>query len=111
MPLITERMVQAAFDYLNDAADAAAKARADKILAEHKRKKVFSEMLLEQPSGTADLRRAAAEASPAYWASCKEEAEAVRLDHWHAHQKGKAMAILDAWRTEQSTLRQTSRVG
>lgn len=109
--LITNRMVEAAFEYLNEAADAAAKARADKILSEHKRKRVFAEELLAQPGGTADLRKAAAEASPSHWEACKEEAEATRLDAWHSHQKGKAMAVLDAWRTEQSTLRQTSRVG
>jgi hypothetical protein len=111
MPLITDKMVQAAFDYLNGAADAAAKARADKLLAEHMRKKVFSELLLEQEKGSADLRRAAVEAHPKYWESCKAEAKAVESDAWHAHQKGRAMAVIDAWRTEQSNLRGATRVG
>jgi hypothetical protein len=111
MTLITEKMVQAAFDYLNDAADAAAKARGDRILAEHRRKKVLAELLIEQEGGTVDLRRAKAEADHDYWKACQDEAEAVRMDAWHSHQKGKAMAIIDAWRTEQSNLRQTSRIG
>lgn len=109
--LITEKMVNAAFDYLNDAADAAAKARADKILTEHRRKKVFAELLLLQEKGTADLRRAAVEAHPEYWTACEAEAAAVRDDAWHSHQKGKAMAVIEAWRTEQSNLRSAGRVG
>jgi hypothetical protein len=111
MPLITDSMVSAAFDYLNEAADAAAKARADRILAEHKRKKVLAELLLGTEKGSADLRKAAAEAHPDYWEACKAEAEAVRADSWHHHQKGRAVAVIEAWRTEQSNLRQTSRVG
>lgn len=111
MALISDKAVQAAFDYLNDAADAAAKARADRILSEHKRKKVLAELVMEQKEGSADRRRAAAEADPEYWKSCQEEAEAVRADSWHMHQKARAMAVIDAWRTEQSNLRQTSRVG
>ena len=111
MPLITDAAVHAAFDYLNEAADAAAKARADRILAEHKRKKVLAEMLLEQTAGSADMRRAAAEASPEYWEACEDEARATRADVWHQHQKGKAMAIIEAWRTEQSNLRSAGKVG
>lgn len=111
MPLITDKAVQAAFDYLNEAADAAAKARADRILAEHKRKKVLAELLLEQKEGSADRRKAAAEAHPDYWSVCQEEANAVRADTWHGHQKARAMAIIEAWRTEQSNIRSAGRVG
>lgn len=111
MPLISDKMVHAAFDYLNDAADAAAKGRADRILSEHKRKKVFAEVLLLQSGGSADVRRAAAEASAIYWQACEAEAEAVRVDAWHQHQKGKAMAVIEAWRTEQSNMRSAGRVG
>lgn len=111
MALITDQMVHAAFDYLHDAADAAAKARADRVLMEHKRKKVLAELLLEADRKTSDLRRAWAESHPHYWDACKAEAEAVRADEWHRMQKAKAEAIIDAWRTENANLRSAGRVG
>lgn len=111
MALITEKMVYAAFDYLNDAADAAAKARHDRILTEHSRKKILAELMLEADKKTADLRKAWAESHPVYWEACKAEAEAVRADEWHRMQRAKAEAIIDAWRTENANQRSAGRVG
>ncbi len=110
MPLITDQMVQAAFDYLHEAADAAAKARADKILTEHRRKKVLAEIMLDADMKTADLRKAFAESHEDYWQACQDEANAVRADTWHSHQKARAMAVIEAWRTEQSNQRAAGKV-
>jgi hypothetical protein len=111
MPAVSEAMVQAAFDYLNDQADAASQARADLVLSEHRRKRVRAQLLRSAPTGTTDQRNAWAESHDDYWEACKQEAEAVKADNWHRHQKARAMAIIDAWRTLESTMRQTSRVG
>jgi hypothetical protein len=109
--LISDTMVHAAFDYLNDAADAAAKARANRILAEYGRKRKLAELILEAPHKTGELRRAWAEAHNDYWLSCEEEAEAIKADEWHRHQRVRAEAVCEAWRTEQANLRGTGRVG
>lgn len=111
MPLITEKMVHVAFDYLHDAADAAAMAKHNRILAEHRRKKILAELMLEADKRTADMRKAWAESHPVYWEACKEEAEAVRADEWHRMQKAKAEAVIDAWRTENANQRSAGRVG
>lgn len=108
--LISNEMVQAAFDYLNDAADAAAKAKADRVLAEHRRKKVLAELTLEASQKTADLRKAWAESHPTYWDACQAEANAVRADEWHRMNRAKAEALVSAWQTENANLRATTRI-
>ncbi len=110
MPLVSDAMVHAAFDYLHDAADAAAKARADKILSEHKRKKVLGKLILECELKTEGQRKAWAESHDLYWQACEEEAKAAHVDLWHMHQKTRAMAVIEAWRTEQSNQRAAGKV-
>lgn len=111
MTLITDKMVHAAFDYLNEAADAAAKARADRILSEHGRKRKLAELVLAAPHKTGELRKAWAEAHDDYWLVCEEEAVAINADEWHRHQRMRAEAICEAWRTEQANLRGAGKVG
>lgn len=110
MTLITDHMVQAAFDYLNDAADAAAKAKADRILSEHRRKSGLAKLILDSPEETDTRRKAWAESQPVYAGLCEDEAKSVYADEWHRHQRGKAEAVIEAWRTEQANLRIPSRM-
>lgn len=105
MPLIEPKHVEAAFDYLNNAANAAAMARMNRVLAEHKRKSVKAKLYLESEQKTQGDKTAEAESHRDYIDACKKEAEAIRDDEWHRHQKARAEAIIDAWRTEQSNLR------
>jgi hypothetical protein len=110
MPLVEEKHVQAAFDYLNDGASAAAIARMNKVMAEHTRKSVRARLYLESDQKTQGEKNAAAECHPEYLEACQAEAEAVRADEWHRHQKARADAIISAWRTERSDLRGAMKV-
>jgi hypothetical protein len=110
--LITEELINAAFEYLNEGASAAAQAAADRLIASHRLDKVFSELLLAAPPKLpADMRKAWAKSQPEYWTACEQEAETVRTLEWHKHQKVRADAIVSAWRTEQASARGIGRMG
>ena len=110
MALVSEDNVQAAFDYLNNAADAAAMAKCNKILTEAKRKSVEASLMRECNDKTQSEKATYAKAHPAYIEACEAEAKAAGDDEWHRHQKARASAVIEAWRTEQANLRGASRV-
>lgn len=111
MPLISDAMVQAAFDYLNESGDNAAQAKADRYIAEHRRKAALSKLILGSKQKTSDMRRAEAEASDGYMAACEVEAEAIRADEWHRLQRMRAEATIEAFRTEQANMRGLRKIG
>ena len=102
--LVTNEMVEAALDYLAVSAEPAANAKAERIRAEHNRKRVRSRMMLDA-DGPIAIREAHAETSPDYEAACEREAEAVRVDELHRLNRNKADAVISAWQTESATLR------
>ena len=107
--LITEAHVQAAFDWLEAHADSAAKAKADRILAEHNVKKVKAKVWMDA-SGTNGNRDACADASERTQEAVDDLAEAVQRDEWHRAHRAKAEAVIEAWRTEQSNFRAMGKV-
>jgi hypothetical protein len=109
--LITDEIIDAAFAYLHEGAEAAAQAAADRLIAAHRLEKVFSELLLQAPGKSADLRKAWAKAHPDYWKACEVEGDALRMLEWHRHQKVRADAVVSAWRTEQASSRSIGRMG
>ena len=108
--LINEDMISAAFDWLHDNSRAAAKAKADRIRAEHRTKQVRAQVFLES-EGTVAERESKALASNRYDEAIDAEITAVENDEFHRNQRNKAEAIIEAWRTEQSGLRAMSKVG
>ena len=105
MPLITDAQVQLAFDYLNERSERAASARAARLHCEYKTKAKRAELIRQAPDGPMDLKKAWAESHPEYLVTVEKEVDAVYNDERHREGKAKAMAILDAWRTEQATAR------
>ena len=110
VPLVSQSMIQAVFDYLNEQGDASAQAHADLILAEFRRKKCRAALIFNSTEKTMGMREAEAECHPDYEEACVVEAKCAERVAWHRHQKSRADAICDAWRTEQSTNRSLSRV-
>ena len=108
--LITEKMVQLAFDWLNENADNAAAAKAQRIRAEHKTRQVRSQVFLEC-EGTVAEREAKALVSDRYDKAVHDECMAVEADEFHRNQRNRCEAIIDGWRTEQSNYRAMARIG
>lgn len=110
MALITDKMVHAAFDWLDDHAGPAAAAKAERIRAEHGVKRVKARLYLEAPGNNIAERDAWAMNHADYGAAVDREAEAVRNDEFFRAERGKCEAIIEAWRTEQSNFRAMGKV-
>lgn len=108
--LVTDDMVSAALEYLSRSTVDSSKAKADRVMAEHNRKRVRAMMILDSDQTTATLREADAEASQAYYEACQAEREAVERDEYHRAARIKADAIISAWQTENANNRAAERV-
>jgi hypothetical protein len=109
--MIPESDIEKAVDYLRQSAQEAAQARANvKYLAEFL--KVKRSQLKNAMTGTSD---AAAEtkalADPAYLEVLEGYKAAVEKDAFHGFKREAAVAMIDAWRTQQSSLRAEGRIG
>jgi hypothetical protein len=110
MPLVTDVMVESAFEYLNTQGEAAAQAKADLIIAEHRRKKTRAEIIVRSPERTMGMKEAEAECHPDYWEAGLVEADAAKAVEWHRHNRARAEAIIEAWRTQESTNRSLGKI-
>jgi hypothetical protein len=110
MTIVSDKMVQDAFDWLNGHADSAAAAKAEKIRAEY-RVKVARGRVFGESEGTVAERQAAADCDQHTQCAYDDEAEAVEKDEWHRVHRSKCEAIIEAWRTEQANLRGMTKVG
>lgn len=108
--LISDTLVQQAFDWLKENAKPSAAARAARIRAEHNTKRVKAQQFLSHEGSVAE-RDAQAIASTEYDEAVEAECAAVEADEFHRNQRNKAEAIIDAWRTEQSNYRAMQKVG
>ena len=108
--LVTDDMVSAALEYLSRSTVDSAKAKADRVMAEHNRKRVRAQLILESEQTTAAMREADAEASQWYLEACQAERDAVERDEYHRAARIKADAIIEAWRTENANARAAEKV-
>ena len=98
-------MVEEALNYLAASSDHIAAARAMRLRAEFKRKRVRAKLILDSNQSSAVAREAWAEAHPLYHEACEEEVRAVEADE-HARAEGnKAETIIETYRTEEATRR------
>jgi hypothetical protein len=108
--LVTDDMVSAALTYLSTSTVDSAKAKADRVMAEHNRKRVRAQLILDSDQTTAALREADAEASQWYLEACLKERDVVEKDEYHRAARIKADAIIEAWRTENANIRAAEKV-
>jgi hypothetical protein len=104
--LLKDEAVQAAFDWLRENSDAAAAARAIALRREYQVKQVYSKLFL-QASGPVEARKALACSHEAYIEACNNHADAEGRLEAYRDARNKAMLIIEAWRTQQSTDRST----
>lgn len=102
--LITDEVLDAAFEWLLNSSQEIASARGNLIRAEYKTKRIFSR-LFSNASGTVDQRKAYATDHPEY--ADAQEALAVAEEAWERakDQRNRAELIVEAWRTEQASRR------
>jgi len=103
--LITDDMLEAAIQYLATSSETIAASRANRLRAEHKRKRVRASLILQANERSATLREAWAEAHELYAEACDNEAKAVEHDEFHRNERNKADVIIEAWRTENANHR------
>jgi hypothetical protein len=102
---ITETEIEKALDYLRDNADAAARARAERIYMEEYRKVVKAQLMKEHDGIPISAQEREAYADPNYAAHLDALREAVFQDEKHRFLLEAAKAKCDAWRTQSATER------
>lgn len=108
--LITDEMIDAAVEYLNEQGDAAAQAYADVHIAEFRRKSERARLILRSIEKTDAMRSAFAESHPDYEKAYRAEAEAIKALQWHKHQMSRAEGIRAAWQTQSSNFRDLGKI-
>lgn len=103
--LVTDEMVEEALNYLATSSDHIAAARAMRLRAEFKRKRVRAKLILDSNQPSAVTREAWAEAHPVYHEACEEEVRAVEADEHARAERNKAETIIETYRTEEATRR------
>ena len=102
---ISDAEVGRALDYLRDNADAAAKARAERIYVEEYRKTIKAQIMQEHAEASGVVQEREAYADPRYIAHLAAIREAVAADERHRFLLSAAEARIDAWRTQSSNER------
>lgn len=103
--LVSDDLVQTALDRWRDLIQEAPAAKANRIRAEHARKRTLSKLFLEAPGNSIREREAWAETQDDYLKACDGEAEAIHADERCRAEMNRIQAITEAWRTEQATIR------
>ena len=106
---IRDETVHAAFDLLERNVETASVAAAMRERREDERKAAYSRVYLET-SGTVAERDATVRLSNEYQEACERLYEAIVADVRAKKEEAKCAAIIDAWRTCQSNMRNMSRV-
>ena len=109
--MIAEEDIEKAVTYLREGAGEAAQARANvKYLAEFLKSKRAQVMCAQTGMSNAAAETHAL-ASPEYLEILDGYKAAVEQDAKHQFKREAAVALIDAWRTQQSTLRAEGRLG
>lgn len=109
--MIAENEVERAIDYLRTSASEAAQARANvKYLTEFLKTK-RAQLKVAQVGMSNAAAEDAALADPTYVELLDGYKESVRQDAFHSFKREAAVAMIDAWRTQQSNARAEGRIG
>jgi hypothetical protein len=111
--MITDKQVQWAMDILIDRDSNAARTRAANEHMDDLTAIVLAKLINDAPEGlrSADARKAWALAQPQYEAHIDQKRAIAEMDFKARDRRAAASAIIDAWRTEQSSARLAARVG
>jgi hypothetical protein len=102
---ITDQMMEEALDFLAMSSEHLAQARANRVRAEHARKRVRANLILNSLEKSVVLREADAETDQRYAEAVDAECEMIRLDEYYRAERNRCDAIIEAWRSEQANAR------
>lgn len=106
--MIAESDIEKALDYLRKSADEAATARANvRYLSEFLKSKAAQ--IADKLDKSAAAAKISALADPSYLEVLEGYRVAVEVDALHSFKREAAVALIDAWRTQQSTMRAEGR--
>lgn len=105
---IPDQHVEAALDYLRDRNNEAAEARAQAEHLEHMRHVMLARITSKQDGKSHAERETAARATEEYEKFLEGLKAASFSDHMHRNKRAAAIALIDAWRTQQSNMRSVS---
>lgn len=103
--MIPDEQAEAAVDWLRDNADAAAKAKAERLYLEQWIKTVRAQETLASEAKTASEREAEGQASTRFQEAIVAYKAAVEADERHRFMREAAAAKIEAWRTLNANLR------
>ena len=111
--MITDKQIQWAMDILIDRDSQAARSRAAHEHMDDLDKVVLAKLTNDAPDHlkTAAARECWARAHPSYEAHLEQKKMLAEMDYKARDRRSAASAIIDAWRTEQSSARLAARVG
>jgi hypothetical protein len=105
MKFITDGMMEEALNFLSTHSEQGAEARANRFRAEHARKRVRANLILNSNEKTSAMKEAWAEQHERYAEAVDAEVEAIRLDEYFRSERNRADAVIEAWRSEQANQR------
>lgn len=102
---ITDAMMEEALTFLATSSQNLAEARAMRFRAEHSRKRVRANLILQSDEKSAIMREAWAEQHEAYAKAVDFEVEAIRMDEYYRAERNRCDSVIEAWRSEQANQR------
>jgi len=105
MKFITDEMMEEALNFLAAHSEQGAEARANRFRAEHARKRVRANLILNSEEKTSAMKEAWAEQHSRYIQAVDDEAEAIKWDEYYRAERNRADAVIEAWRSEQANQR------
>jgi hypothetical protein len=110
--MITDKSVDGALMFLALNVEKAAKARADKVMAEEGRKVKKALLMQQSNESNVNAQERHAYASPEYDKYLKETlGPAIYDDHFYELKRKSAEATIDAWRTQEASHRASGKIG
>lgn len=108
--IITQDVLDAAFEWLLKSSDEIAAARANKIRKEFKARKVFARLFLTAPTGNVETRKMWATDHSEYEGAMEDVAIAEETWERCQDQRNRAELIIEAWRTQKASQRVIDRI-
>ena len=102
---ITDDMMEGALHHLATSSATLSEARAMRVRAEHQRKRIRANLILQSDEKSATLREAWAEAHQLYANAVDVEVDAIRQDEYERAERNRCDAVIEAWRSEQANQR------
>jgi hypothetical protein len=108
--MITDKMLEQALRYLTDPQQEASKARAAAEHMDDLTKTVMARLMLQSEEKSAAAKEMEARADQAYVMHLEQVKACREVDYMWRNRLSAASAIIDMWRTEQSSIRAAEKV-